>query len=113
LTDADQEDTYPPIVITSETATFGSDPNQADQLVEDGSVAELHARLTRESQGVFRLSDEGSIAGTWVNYAPISSDGIILEQGDLVHIGRVGFRFIMRNPRRVRKPVRKLDGDES
>lgn len=113
LTDGNQEDTFPPIVITSQIATFGSDPDQADQLVEDGSVGELHARLTRESQGVFRLSDEGSIAGTWVNYAPISSDGIILEQGDLVHMGRVGFRFIMRNPRRVRKPIRKPDGDES
>jgi hypothetical protein len=113
LSDTNQEDTYPPIVITSQVASFGSDPDQADQLVKDGSVAELHARLTHESQGVFRLTDEGSIAGTWVNYAPIPSEGIILEQGDLVHIGRVGFRFIMRNPRRVRKPVLKPDGDES
>jgi hypothetical protein len=113
LADANQADTYPPIVISRQIVTFGSDPSQADQLVEDGSVEDLHARLRRESQGVFRLSDEGSIAGTWVNYAPISNEGIILEQGDLIHIGRVGFRFIMRNPRRVRKPVRKLDGDES
>jgi hypothetical protein len=113
LTDANQEDTYPPIVITNQIVTFGSDLGQADQLVDDGSVEEVHARLTRESQGVFRLSDEGSIAGTWVNYAPISGDGVILEQGDLVHIGRVGFRFIMRNPKRVRKPVRKLEGDET
>jgi hypothetical protein len=113
LTDANKADTYPPIVISRQIVTFGSDPGQADQLVEDGSVEDLHARLRRESQGVFRLSDEGSIAGTWVNYAPISDEGIILEQGDLIHIGRVGFRFIMRNPRRVRKPVRKLDGEES
>lgn len=113
LTDASQEETIPPLVISSEKATFGSDLGQVDHFVEDGSVEELHARLTRESRGVFRLSDEGSVAGTWVNYAPINTEGIILEQGDLVHIGRVGFRFIMRNPHRVRKPVRKLDGDES
>jgi hypothetical protein len=113
LTDANQEDTFPPIVITNQMVIFGRDLDQSDQLVEDGSVDEVHARLTRESQGVFRLSDEGSIAGTWVNYAPISSEGVILEQGDLVHIGRVGFRFIMRNPKRVRKPVRKLDGDKA
>ena len=110
LTDSNQEETYPPIVITSETATFGSDAGKADQIVNDGSVEGLHARLERESKGVFRLSDEGSTAGTWVNYAPISSGGVILEQGDLIHIGRVGFRFMMRNPQRVRKPVRKPEG---
>jgi hypothetical protein len=110
MTDSNQEETYPPIVITSESVTFGSDAGKADQIVNDGSVEGLHARLERESKGVFRLSDEGSTAGTWVNYAPISSGGVILEQGDLIHIGRVGFRFMMRNPQRVRKPVRKPEG---
>jgi hypothetical protein len=110
LTGSNQEETYPPIVITSESVTFGSDAGEADQIVNDGSVEGLHARLERESKGVFRLSDEGSTAGTWVNYAPISSGGVILEQGDMIHIGRVGFRFMMRNAQRVRKPVRKSEG---
>ncbi len=112
LTNANQEDTYPPIVVTNPVVIFGSNAAQADFIVEDGSVEGVHAKLTRESQGVFRLSDEGSIAGTWVNYSPISSKGVILEQGDLVHIGRVGFRFIMRHPLKVRKPVIIPDGKE-
>jgi hypothetical protein len=110
LTDSNQEETYPPIVITNEIVTFGSDAGRVDQVVADESVEDLHARLERESKGVFRLLDEGSTAGTWVNYAPISSGGVILEQGDLIHIGRVGFRFIMRNPQRIRKPVQKPEG---
>jgi hypothetical protein len=110
LTDSNQEESYPPIAITSENMTFGSEAGKADLIVADDSVEEIHARLKRESKGVFRLSDEGSTAGTWVNYAPISRAGVILEQGDLIHIGRVGFRFIMRNPHRIRKPVQKPDG---
>ncbi len=109
LSDSNQEDSNPPIAITSELVTFGRDAGQADQVIEDDSVESLHARLQRESRGVFRLSDEGSIAGTWVNYSPVSKEGTMLEQGDLIHIGRVGFRFIMRDPHRVRKPVQRRE----
>ena len=109
LSDSNQEDSNPPIAITSERVTFGRDDGQADQVIEDDSVESLHARLQRESKGVFRLSDEGSIAGTWVNYSPVPKEGTILEQGDLIHLGRVGFRFIMRDPHRVRKPVQRRE----
>jgi hypothetical protein len=109
LSDSNQEGSNPPIAITSERVTFGRDDGQADQVIEDDSVESLHARLQRESKGVFRLSDEGSIAGTWVNYSPVPKEGTILEQGDLIHLGRVGFRFIMRDPHRVRKPVQRRE----
>jgi pSer/pThr/pTyr-binding forkhead associated (FHA) protein len=109
LIDATQEDSSPPIPITDENVTFGTDPGKVDQVLDDPSVDGLHAQLRRTSEGDFRLSDQGSTAGTWVNYSPVSSGGTQLEQGDLIHIGRVGFRFIMRNPKRVRKPVQKLE----
>jgi predicted component of type VI protein secretion system len=70
-------------------------------------VEALHASLTREKEGTFRLTDEGSTAGTWVNYAQVPEGGTYLEQGDLIHFGRVGFRFMLRDPKRVRKPVQK------
>jgi predicted component of type VI protein secretion system len=70
-------------------------------------VEALHASLTREKEGTFRLTDEGSTAGTWVNYAQVPESGTYLEQGDLIHFGRVGFRFMLRDPKRVRKPVQK------
>jgi pSer/pThr/pTyr-binding forkhead associated (FHA) protein len=59
----------------------------------------------RKEDGSFRLVDEGSVAGTWVNYSSVSSDGVTLEHGDLIHIGRVNFRFTQRDPLRQRKPV--------
>ncbi len=109
LIDGAQEDSSPPIPITDENVTFGTDPGKVDQVLDDPSIDGLHAKLHRTSEGDFRLSDEGSTAGTWVNYSPVSSGGTQLEQGDLIHLGRVGFRFIMRNPKRVRKPVQKLE----
>lgn len=107
LGDADKQDTSPPIAITREKMTFGNDPQQVDQLLEDASVEGLHASLQREAEGVYRISDEGSTAGTWVNYTPVSRGGMRLEHGDLVHFGRAGFRFVMRDAKRVRKPVER------
>ena len=49
--------------------------------------------------------DEGSIAGTWINYTPVSRNGADLEHGDIIHIGRTGFRFTIRQPKTVRRPV--------
>jgi hypothetical protein len=82
-----------PIAITGSEITFGRDPTQATIVIDLASVDNLHARLRQNEDGSFTLSDHGSIAGTWVNYAPISSEGLRLEQGDLVHIGKTGFRF--------------------
>jgi hypothetical protein len=103
--EGEQSDGSPPIAIASDEITFGRDPLQATHVLDDASVEELHTRLRREPDGSFRLIDEGSTAGTWINYMPVSRDGARLEHGDLVHIGRVRFRFSEREPKRVRKPV--------
>lgn len=78
--------------------TFGSDARQSVILVEDPSVNKLHARLLRAEDGGFILMDEGSVAGTWVNYTLISSEGVRLKHDDLIHLGRVVFRFELTNP---------------
>jgi hypothetical protein len=95
----------PPIPITSNQVTIGIDPNQATLVLDHPSIENLHARIVRNKDGEFRLADEGSIAGTWINYTPVSSEGAKLEHGDLIHIGRLGFRFTIRDPQQVRKPV--------
>jgi hypothetical protein len=104
-----------PIAITSEVVTLGSDPDRATILLDDPSVDDVHARLTLDEQGTFRLSDQGSIAGTWINYTPVSVEGACLEHGDLIHVGRVGFRFSVQKSSRTRKTVvvKKLSPQES
>lgn len=98
-------DASPPIAITTSEVTLGSNPNLASLVIEDASVEGLHARLRILEDGAFRISDEGSMAGTWLNFSPVSKAGARLVHGDLVHIGRVGFRFTLRQPTHIRRPV--------
>jgi hypothetical protein len=105
LSESDQPKTAPPISITRGEVTFGRDASLATQVLEDPSIESLHARLRLEEDGSFRLMDEGSIAGTWINYTPISKEGARLQHGDLIHIGRLGFRFVLRESQGSRKPT--------
>ncbi len=86
------------IPLVREEITFGSDPSRATQILKSPTVDGLHAQIYREKENTFILSDLGSVAGTWVNYAPITSHGVHLEHGDLIHIGRLLFRFELTNP---------------
>lgn len=73
--------------------------------VDDPSVEGIHARLIRQVGGTYLLRDQGSVAGTWVNGEEIGSDGRRLRHGDVIHLGRVAFRFRTANeppPRPVR-----------
>ena len=94
----------PTILLTRPEITLGSDPKLAIQVLDNPSVDGLHARLF-QSDGDFFIADAGSVAGTWVNYAPVAREGVRLEHGDLIHLGRVSFRFELTNPRRIRQPV--------
>jgi hypothetical protein len=93
------------ISVSQQEITFGSDPLQSTILLHSPSVAPLHARLYQGQNEVFILADLNSIAGTWVNYAPISSQGIKLKHGDLINIGRIMFRFEQANPKNLISPT--------
>lgn len=86
------------IPINRTEITIGSDPRQAVIVIEEGSVEKLHARLAQREDGSILLTDEGSVAGTWVNFIPVPRQGHILCHDDLIHLGRVRFRFELTNP---------------
>jgi len=94
----------PPLPLDAEPVSMGRDPQQATLLINDPSVDELHAHLTPQNDS-FLLVDAGSTAGTWVNYTRIPPEGVILEHGDLVHLGRTGFRFTLQANGPRRKPT--------
>jgi hypothetical protein len=81
------------ILLDGDDITLGSDRRQAQIWMESPSIDPLHARVTRDSEGAVIISDLGSVAGTWVNYTPISSTGVRLEDGDLVRVGKLSYRF--------------------
>lgn len=95
--------TSAPVCLAGEVI-FGRDPIQATCVLESPSVEARHARIKQAPGGQYILYDLGTVAGTWVNYAPISKEGIRLEHGDLIHIGRVGFRFMLAHPPSIPKP---------
>ena len=63
----------------------------------DRSVAPLHARVEVEGEN-FRLFDEGAVAGTWVNFEPLTNpEGYLLQHGDLINLGHVQLWFKRRD----------------
>lgn len=94
-----------PFPIQAEEVIIGNDPDRANLVLQDNSIEKVHARLVIKSDGAFRIFDEGSIAGTWLNYSPVSRNGADLEHGDIVHFGRSGFRFTIHQPKQIRRPV--------
>jgi hypothetical protein len=86
-----------PIPLVENEMTFGTNPVQATHILDDESVSPLHAAMQWSKDGVFTLSDKGSVAGTWVNYEPVTGEGRRLVHGDLIHIGQLMYRFTLRN----------------
>jgi len=94
--------TSPSIPIKPPEMTFGSDPIQATRILDDPSVSPLHARL-RAEKGKYILTDESSVAGTWVNYEQLTAPRS-LQHGDILHMGRVSYRFMLRTAPERAKP---------
>ena len=111
LTEAETPASGGPVPLNRAEITFGSDARLVVVAVDDSSVHPLHARLTRTREGNFLLSDEGSVAGTWVNYAQINGKGKLLQHGDLIHLGRAMFRFELTAPQAQRELVVSLVED--
>lgn len=87
-----------PIPLLNPEITFGTDPVQSAHVLDHPSISPLHARLKQVEDGIYLLLDQGSVAGTWVNYEPVPQEGRVLKHGDVVHFGQLMYRFVMRNP---------------
>lgn len=98
------------VSLSRQEITFGSDPRRATQVIESPTIDALHARLFRSPDGTdFFLADNGSVAGTWVNYTPIDGTGVRLEHGDLICFGRSMFRFELTDAARCQPQVVKVN----
>ncbi|HUI89729.1 MAG TPA: FHA domain-containing protein [Anaerolineales bacterium] len=93
-----------PLALTENEIALGTDPAQSNIVLKDLSVAPRHARLTQNEDGTFLLRDEGTVAGTWVNYAPLGKEGYTLQHGDVIHFGQLAFRFQLKNPPLAKEP---------
>lgn len=87
-----------PIPLLEKDTTFGADPVQSMHVLDDPSISPLHARIRRTAEGAFLLIDHGSVAGTWLNYEPVTREGARLKHGDRIHFGMMYYRFDLSQP---------------
>ena len=92
-----------PIPLQAET-TIGTDPVQASTVLDEPIISLLHARIQQNGDG-FSIFDQGSAAGTWVNYELVTREGHPLKHGDRVHLGNLMYRFELKNPPQVIEPT--------
>ena len=93
LANGGEPSSAPPLPLDEKDMTFGTDPVQSKRVLDDPSIAPLHARIKRTEDGSFIIYDHGSIAGTWVNFEPITREGRRLAHGDRIHFGQLSYRF--------------------
>ena len=86
-----------PIEILGTNFRLGRNESLAQMLFSDLSVSRLHARISEERDGEFKIYDEGSTSGTYVNYEPIDMQGHWLQHNDIINLGRVELRFKIRS----------------
>lgn len=98
LTNGGEPASATPIPVMEKDMTFGTDPVQSMHVLDDPSISPLHARIKQTSEGIFVIIDQGSVAGTWVNYEPVTREGIRLRHGDRIHFGQMQYRFDLSQP---------------
>ncbi|WP_420628662.1 FHA domain-containing protein [Candidatus Leptofilum sp.] len=82
-----------PIPLSLAVVRIGRSPNQANiAFEEDVTMSRLHASLMLEGNH-YRIFDEQSTSGTWVNERQVPEYGIQLNDGDEIHLGAVHLRF--------------------
>ena len=98
-------------LLRGEEVLLGRDATLVSIAVADPSVNPLHAKLIRLAGGEYLIRDQGSVAGTWVNFEPIAEQGQILRHGDWIHLGRSAFRFYLSSPPPPRRVEVRLLAD--
>ncbi len=71
---------------------IGRDPNLVNVVIDDRRISRLHCRIMEEG-GHYKVLDEGSTSGTYVNETEVSISGQQLQPGDMLSIGPINYRF--------------------
>jgi hypothetical protein len=84
------------IPLQGEETRLGRSPNLADVAFEqDITVSRLHASILWDGHS-YRLYDDDSTSGTWINDQEVPPYGIQLFDGDDIFLGKVQLRFRQR-----------------
>lgn len=78
-------------LLDGDSVSVGRHPS-SDVLLDDITVSRRHASVAREGEA-YRLTDVGSLNGTYVNNALV--DDVELRSGDSIQVGRFHFVFLV------------------
>lgn len=76
--------------ISDEVVTVGRTP-ESMVVLDDVTVSRDHAEIRRGDRG-YRISDAGSLNGTYVNRVRV--DSVDLRNGDEIQVGKYRFKFV-------------------
>ena len=82
----------PTISLSPGSLRIGRDPAVSNAVLDDRRISRFHCQI-REELGGYRILDEGSTSGTYVNDLEVGMQGHLLQPGDMVGIGPVVYRF--------------------
>jgi hypothetical protein len=91
-----------PLLLTNEISLIGKDPQMANLVLSDEALEPLHAEIHAFPDGRTRLTDFNTTAGTYVNFKAVDTKGVQIHHGDILHFGRLAFRF--NSPNRITSP---------
>jgi len=81
------------IELTMADVTIGREQEAVDIIIDEPTISRLHARIRRTATEEYWLYDEGSAAGTFLNYERLGLAPRRLQHNDVVQLGRVTLRF--------------------
>lgn len=96
-----------PLLLLKDITLIGKDPQLANLVLNDDALEPLHAEIHTFADGRIRLTDFHTIAGTYVNFKAVDTKGVEIHHGDILHFGRLSFRF--NSPSRVTSPKNQVD----
>jgi len=73
-------------VLRDGESTVGRDA-ACEIALNDPSVSRKHAKISKEGEACYRLTDLGSANGTHVNEVKISSSSVMLAKDDIIKVG--------------------------
>ncbi|MBN1230565.1 MAG: FHA domain-containing protein [Anaerolineales bacterium] len=95
---------------SQEEILIGSNEAVVGILLNSPSIEPIHARIWQDKWGNFHIADNGTTARTWVNFDVVPVSGVEIENGDILHFGIVGFRFIQAGLSKI-KPIIRKEGE--
>jgi pSer/pThr/pTyr-binding forkhead associated (FHA) protein len=88
-------DSYRAFEVRKDRMTIGRS-RESDIALEDEAVSRVHAIVTRDEAGTYRILDQNSANGTYVNSQRIGE--CVLEDGDEIQVGLMVLEFRQSEP---------------